>query len=132
MNHLFGKSIWSRPLILAVALCTASPGEAGTGASMSEVPEDYSYARALAPPGYWDYFLGDLTNTVAIEFATAEGGDWGLVKYCAIVTSQTYGTGDMLLYIPLSPERNIVEGSAPRFAIHSPPVIGIKATFTVG
>jgi len=102
---------------LSVGLCTASPTDAGTGASCNEVPHIYGYERASTIVSDWGGASNGLVvNDVAIVFPEALAS-WGMVTHFAIFNEQVYGTGDMLIWGPLTIPKEIALGSSPRFNI---------------
>jgi len=99
-----------------VALCTADPTDAGTGASMNEVPDSNSYARAAVTAATWDAASGGSKTTgTAITFPEATGS-WGTITHFAIVDSGTYGAGNMRMHGALSASKTISNGDTPRFS----------------
>lgn len=115
LEHVFNKVSLAVPY-LYVGLCTADPGEAGTGAACNEVPNTNFYERAAAY--YWSSAVGGLVeNTAAIVFHEATPGGWGPVTHFAFLDSLTYGTGEMFVYGVLAVPRIVVAGSIPRFEI---------------
>lgn len=121
LKHIFNKETLPQPYIY-VGLCTANPGEAGTGVSCNEVPHAFGYERATAY--YWSEVMGGFVeNTAEILFPEAVGDGWGTVSHFALFSAQVYGTGYMIIYGALAAQREIVEGSAPKFAINE---IGIQ------
>lgn len=113
--HVFNKETLAVPYIY-VGLCTALPGEAGTGADCNEAANANGYARATAY--YWTDVLGGFVeNSAEIIFPTATGDGWGTISHFALFDSDVYGIGNMLIYGALSSPREIVGGSVPKFAI---------------
>lgn len=115
LNHIFSKGSYT-PQILYVGLCTANPGEGGTGGSCNEVSNSNGYARKQTSSAYWNASSGgQLTNSLALVFPEAQPGGWGTITHFAIFNSGTYGVGDMLMYGALSQSKATEEGSLPRF-----------------
>ena len=121
LEHIFPGPPWS-PGAPRIGLCTANPTDVGTGAACFEVSNvDTNYARVLTAPDDWELSettAGIVYNKNEIEF-NSPSGDWGLIKYFAILNSSIYGQGDMLIYGLLDPEIEIVVGSIPRFSPHA-------------
>lgn len=92
-----------------LALCTADPTEAGTGALMSEVANAYGYARTLIPfkTGVDRQILQD----GAVTFPIASGS-WGTITHWAITPASSYGTGVMLAFGEFSVPITVVSGNA--------------------
>lgn len=118
LRHVFIED-YAAPDNLYVGLCMANPTDIGTGAACFEVNEMYTdYARVITDADDWESsetIAGIIRNKNAIEFSTPSA-DWGLIKYFAILDSGVYGEGNMLIYGPVDPEIEIVQGSIPRFS----------------
>jgi hypothetical protein len=119
LNWLFraNSNSFTRPLEIAVALCTNVPLETQNGTNIPELPNANGYTR---------YNLGAPTNSIFTEITQAHGafssglidnvgsitfgpftGDVGYVSGIAIVNSGVYGTGQMLMYGALATPRII-------------------------
>jgi hypothetical protein len=74
-----------------------------------------NYSRVVAGFGDWSYTLGGSTceNVSQLTFPEAQGGDWGTITHVVILTNVGYG----LFFGPLTTEKEIPEGSIPRFDI---------------
>lgn len=97
LDHIVGKGSYSMPTAY-VALCTADPTDAGTGASMNEVADSNSYARKSTVAGDWNAASGgSIDNANSIAF-TAASGSWGTITHFAILDSGTHGAGNMLAH----------------------------------
>jgi len=102
---------------LYLALCTADPTDAGTGADMSEVADAGSYARVNITTATWSAASGgDKTNEAAISFPEATGA-WGTVTHWAILDNATHGAGNILWYGALTAPKVITSGDVPRVPI---------------
>lgn len=116
--HLYRTSTWSKPTVLAHALFTAAPGEAGGG---TEVANSGSYARVTLNPldANWAATSGgngQTSNSSAITFS-APTGNWGTVTHLAQIDSVTWGAGNYWVYGTLTNSRIINNGdAAPSFA----------------
>lgn len=94
---IVGKTAFATPTIY-IALLTADPGEANSGAGISEVPDANGYARVATAGGDWAAAAGGLTsNANPITFPQASGS-WGTVTHFAGMTSPVWGEGVMLWY----------------------------------
>jgi hypothetical protein len=94
LNHV-ANTAFTPAATLFVALCTADPTDAGTGASMSEAANANAYARAAVT--FSAAASRRVVQTGAVTFPQATG-TWGTISHWAIVTSATYGAGDMYAY----------------------------------
>lgn len=96
-----------------LALCTADPTDAGTGASMNECADANNYEREAIT------FAGAATRAIAqtgaVTFNLASGS-WGTVTHWAIVDSGTHGAGNMLAHGALDEQKVIVNGNTPSVA----------------
>jgi hypothetical protein len=113
LDHIFRNQSYTPPTTIYVALCTADPGEAATGASMNEVSNSGSYARVAVTFGAASG--GQISNSSAVTFPQATGS-WGTVTHVALVDSGTYGSGNVLAFGPLSASRTIQSGDTAQFA----------------
>lgn len=100
---------------LYVALCTADPGEAATGASMNETTYT-NYARvAVARSGAgWTVTANAVTNAATVTFPEC-GTTGATLTHFAIVTSSS-GAGTVLYTGALTASRTIASGTTPSFA----------------
>jgi hypothetical protein len=119
-KHLLRTGSWTKPTVLAVALCTAATADSQTGATITEVANANGYARITINPldANWDgadATGGTSMNAADVNFGTASGA-WGTVTHFAICDSATWGDGNLLLHAPLAASKT-VNGSDPvRFA----------------
>src|SRR5258705_8117408 len=120
LGHLFRTASFTKPTVIAIALCTAAPTDASTGATIVEVPNSNNYARVSLNPldANWAAVgVGGVTsNSVAITFAAATGS-WGTVSRVAICDRATWGAGNMLLYGALAVSKAVANGDTFSFAI---------------
>lgn len=96
-----------------LALCTADPTDAGTGASMNEVANANSYARTAITFGA--AATRRVTQNATTTFPAATGS-WGTVTHWSIVDSATHGAGNMLAYGSFAVSKSIVSGNTPSVA----------------
>ena len=102
LNHLFREVPYTAPSVLAIALCTATPSESDTGATISEVTNGNGYARQTLNPGAGNWSdpaigtPGETDNSSAITFGPASAS-WGTITSVAILDSATYGAGNFLI-----------------------------------
>jgi len=116
LDHIVGKTSFTMPTAY-IALCTADPTEAGTGASITEVADANAYARVTTAGSDWDAAAAGATaNAAAIEFTEASGS-WGTVTHFAILDSATHGAGNMLAYGALTASKAVTDGDTVIFAI---------------
>ena len=110
LNHITTNSAYTSVATVYLALCTADPTDAGTGASMNEVANSGSYARTAITFGA--AASRRVTQSGAVAF-TASTGSWGTVTHWAVVDSATYGAGNVLAYGAFATSRVIASGNTP-------------------
>lgn len=113
-KHVFRTGSYTKPTVLAVALYTAAPGEAGggtevTGGSYARVqrdPLDANWTAVSATDGLTD-------NAVDLTYP-APTANWGTVTHFAILDATT--AGNMLIYGALTTAKTVNNGDpAPKF-----------------
>lgn len=119
IKHLFRTGSYTKPTVIAIALCTAAPTDASTGATITEVANSGSYARVELNPddANWDAISGNngtTLNTTDIDFPTATG-DWGTITHIAVLDSSTHGAGNMLFYGSLGTSKIVGTGDSISF-----------------
>jgi hypothetical protein len=112
VNHLCGTS-YTAVATLYLALCTADPTDAGTGASMSEVTNANNYARVAVP--FAAASGRTIANSGTVSFAQISGAA-GTATHWAVLDSATHGAGNMLAYGALVESKSLVIGSTPSVA----------------
>lgn len=112
--HIFRTASFTKPTVLAVALYTAAPGEAGGGtevvggsyARVQRNPLDANWTAASPTDG--------LTDNAADLTYPAPSANWGLVTHTAVLDA-TSG-GNFLVYGALGTPKNVNSGDpAPKF-----------------
>ncbi len=110
VDHLLRTTTFSQPSVIAIALCTAAPTDASTGATIVEVPNSNNYSRATLNPlnANWTATQGGTSgassgtggmtaNAVDIEFPDPSGA-WGTITHFAACDNATWGAGNVLFY----------------------------------
>lgn len=121
LSHLLGSGTFSKPSVIAIALCSGEPADARTGATIPELPNQGAYARQTLNPSA-DRWLdpvgadGVCRNHQDATFPIAQS-DWGWVSGVAICDSATYGAGNMLMHLALTVPKLI--GSGDRLVLSS-------------
>jgi len=112
MAHIFNAA-YVPPTAVYLALGSADPGEAGTGASFAEVAATYGYARQVIAFGA--AAARRIPQNADVPFPQAAGA-WGQITHWAICDSSVRGAGNILasgvFAAPLSP----VAGNTPKIA----------------
>ena len=94
---------------LYLALATADPGEAATGASMNEVANSGGYSRQAITFGA--AASRKVEQSGALNWTAT--GSWGTVTHWAIVDSATHGAGNALAYGAFTIAKQVVNGNTP-------------------
>lgn len=110
LKHLTREAAYTPAATVYLALCTADPTDAATGASMNEVANSGSYARMAIAFGA--AASRRVTQNATVTFPTASGS-WGTITHWAIVDSPTYGAGNVLASGAFSPSKTVVAGNTP-------------------
>jgi hypothetical protein len=115
LDHLTGKTSFTMPTVY-VALMLAEPGEANSGAGLSEVADANGYARVSTAGADWNAAASGATdNANAITFPQASGS-WGTVTHFGLMTSAVIGEGYMIAWGDLTTPKAIDSGDTPQFA----------------
>jgi len=112
LNHLFGTA-YTPAATVYIALATANPGEAGTGAALNEVANSGNYTRKSI--AFSAAASRKVVQSGAITFNQASGS-WGTVTHWALLDSGTYGAGNMLAYGAFTVSFAPVSGNTPSIA----------------
>lgn len=113
LKHISTEAAYSPAATIYLALCTADPTDAATGASMNEAANANSYARTAITFGA--AASRRVTQSATVTFPTATGS-WGTITHWAVVTSNTYGSGNVLAHGALNASQAIVNGNVPSVA----------------
>lgn len=102
-KHLFRTGSFAKPTVLAVALLTATPTDASTGATITEPPSGDGYVRAQLNPLDANWSAPDATGGVTrnqgvLSFGTVVNTNWPSVTHFAILDSATLGAGNVLIW----------------------------------
>ena len=122
INHIFRTSSFTKPTVLAIALCTAAPADTSTGSTITEVANSYSYARQILNPLDANWAAptagdGITSNLSTITFGPAFGGNWGTVTHVAITDSATHGAGNLLFHGALDSSAIVNDGDTFLFSV---------------
>lgn len=105
LTWLFTTGAATRPTVWYVGLFTSAPTDAGGGTEVS----GNAYARKATGTMTVSGTSPTLcTNSAAIEFAAASGGNWGTITNAAVFDSLT--SGNMLGWAALTTSRTINDG----------------------
>lgn len=95
LNHITTNAAYTPAATIYLALATADPTDAATGASMNEVANSGAYARTAITFGAAASRV--ITQNADVVFPEATGS-WGTVTHWAIVDTNTYGSGNVLAH----------------------------------
>ena len=112
LDHVFNAA-WTAPTTIYLALATADPTDAATGASMNEVANSGAYARTAITVGAAS--SRRVTQDADVTFAEATGS-WGTVTHWAITNSATHGAGDVLAHGAFTASKAVVSGNTAKVA----------------
>jgi hypothetical protein len=104
------NTTYTAPTTVYVALCTADPTDAGTGASMNEVANTNGYGRTAMT--FSAASARKVVQSGAVSFPEASGS-WGTITHWALVDTPTYGAGNVLAHGSFSPSFVPVSGNTP-------------------
>lgn len=113
LEHVVGKTSFTMPATVAIALTQTTPTDAALG---TEVPNSNTYARYTTAGTAWGAAAsGQISNTGIFTFATPTGS-WGTVNSFALVDSATYAAGNMIAWGTLTTPQAIGTGNTVSFA----------------
>jgi len=102
LNYVFTATSVTRPTAWYVGLFTADPTDSGSTAN--EISGN-GYARTAVAFSV----SNDLaTNSAAVEFPAASGGNWGTITHMAVMTASSGGT--MIVHSALTTAKAINAG----------------------
>ena len=114
LNWLLTTNSATRPTAWYIGLFTAAPSDTGGGTEVS----GSAYARvATGTITVSGTAPTTATNSAAIEFAAASGGNWGTITHAAIFDSST--SGNMIAWAALTTSRTINDGDVFRIPASS-------------
>lgn len=103
----------TRPTAWYVGLFTAAPSDTGGGTEVS----GNGYARKATGTITVSGTATTATNSAAIEFDPASGGNWGTITHAAIFDAET--SGNMIAWAQLTTARTINDGDVFRIPASS-------------
>lgn len=105
LNWLFTTNSATRPTAWYLGLFTAAPSDTGGG---TEVTGNGYSRKATGTMSVSGTSPTNCTNSAAIEFDAASGGNWGTITHVAIFDAST--SGNMLGWAALTTSRTINDG----------------------
>ena len=113
LTWLLTTSTATRPTAWYVGLFTAAPSDTGGGTEVT----GNAYARFATGTMTVSGTATTASNSAAIEFAAASGGNWGTVTYAGIFDAST--GGNLLAQAALTTSRTINDGDVFRIPASS-------------
>lgn len=117
LDHAFGKTAWAPGTsYLYMALCTVTPTDASTGASITEATYT-GYARAaVAASALNSAASGSISNGTAITFAACTAGSSTIIGG-ALCDSGTTGAGNAIMWFTVTSKVIDTSNTPPTVAI---------------
>jgi hypothetical protein len=97
LDHCLGKTAFTMPTTVAMALCTVVPTDASTGASITEATYTGYARKAIAGADLNAASSGTSTNANAIIFNACSGSTSTIIGF-AICDSSSTGAGNVLYW----------------------------------
>lgn len=109
-DHIVGKTSFTMPTNVYVALYTVAPSDSGGGTEVT----GGSYARKQTVGADWNASSGgSISNANAITFVTATAS-WGTVTHFGVFDAST--AGNLLFWAPLTASKTVGSGDTASFA----------------
>jgi len=112
LDHVLNTA-YTPAATIYLALATADPTDAATGASANEVANSGAYARTAIAFG--SAASRRITQNATVTFPQATGS-WGTVTHWFIVDNATHGSGNVLAHGSFAASKSIVSGNTPSVA----------------
>jgi len=112
LDHIFNAA-YTSPTNIYLALATADPTDAATGAAMNECADSGSYARTAISFGL--AAARTVTQDADVTFPTATGS-WGTVSHWAITDNATHGAGNVLAHGAFGASKAVTTDDTPSVA----------------
>lgn len=97
LDHVLGKTSFTMPTTVALALCTVVPTDASTGATITEANYTGYARKVIAAADLNAASSGSSSNANAITFAACTGGSSTIIGW-AILDNSTTGAGNVLVW----------------------------------
>jgi hypothetical protein len=136
VRHIIGETAFTPSATVYLALCIASPTDAATinsgvynGSSVVEVPSANGYVRQAITFGAAANRTITQSGDIVFPQATPAGYSASAITHWAIVTSATYGSGNVLAHGEFNPSKVIALNNIPTIASGS---VAISITASTG
>src|SRR5210317_1331640 len=103
LQYLLTTDSVTRPTAWYIALFTSDPTD--TGSAGTEVSTGTGYARTAVT---FSVTADTATNSAAVEFPAASGGNWGTITHIGVLTASS--AGDMIVHSALTTAKAINDG----------------------
>jgi hypothetical protein len=97
LNHSMGKESWTMPTTVAMALCTETPTDAKTGATIVEAGYTGYARKVIAASALSAASGGEIKNSEALTFAECTASS-SVVQSFGICDSSTKGAGNLIAW----------------------------------
>lgn len=117
IQHFFRTGSFTKPVTLALALCSGVPVDSNDGGNIPELANANGYSRWLiGPPSDAAFIVQDGLPSIAyngsgITMFTNTGSNIGHISGFAIVTSAAYGQGQVLMHGQLTTPQTMSVGN---------------------
>jgi len=112
LDHIFNVA-YSSETTVYLALCTADPTDAATGASCNECANANNYSRKAIAFG--TATARKITQDAIVQYDQASGA-WGTATHWCIIDVVTYGSGNALAHGAFNEGKAIVNNNTPSVA----------------
>lgn len=132
LTHLFRTGTFTKPTVIAIALCSGAPSQSDTGALLTKElggggtpgspPGGYNRQTLNPLDANWAAITqtgagsGTTSNASAITFGPATV-DWGTVTHIAITDNSGYGSGNLLLSQQVGTSKTVQNGDTVQISI---------------
>lgn len=116
LEYALGETDFDTLPVTYMALCTAAPVDTDDGSSMDEATGT-NYARVATLNKWGTAATGVIANDVAITFAEAGAGGWGVITHFAIMDGDTEDDDEIVMWGPLTASKLVSDGDTVEFAV---------------
>ncbi|PHR58814.1 MAG: hypothetical protein COA47_10435 [Robiginitomaculum sp.] len=114
LDHVLKNTAFTQPTVLFVALASADPTDAGTGASMNELTSAGGYARQSI--AFAVASGGAAANSAPVAYTATGAAFSAVATHFAVLDNATIGAGNMLYFAALTASRTFNDGDTGTFA----------------
>lgn len=124
LTHLFRSGSFTKPTVIAIALCSGAPAQNDTGALLTKElggggtpgspPGGYNRQTLNPSDSNWSPIAqtsgsGTTDNASTITFGPATA-DWGTITHIAILDNSGYGSGNLLMSAAVRTQKTVQNG----------------------